>query len=76
MKQLFNDSDLENKAIERFEKLFDRHEFGNIVSKTSELYLSILEEENLELDIDVIIEIGEGYGHDLSNLNEEIEKNK
>lgn len=76
MKNLFQNADQHETFMSKFEVLFERHIKGNLSSKTADLYLSILEDEGVELDIDEIINMADEYDYDLSDLADEIENLK
>lgn len=75
MNELFNNPELETKMMNKFEVLFDRHTTGNISHKAADMYLSIMEEHGIELDIESIINLAEEYDIELTNFAEEIEEN-
>lgn len=73
MKNLFENVESEIKAVEKFEKLFDTHTNGDILYKTADLYLTLMEESGIECDVNHIIEIGENYGYNLDKLQDQID---
>jgi DNA polymerase I-like protein with 3'-5' exonuclease and polymerase domains len=75
MNELFQNPELESEMMNKFEVMFDRHTNGNITSKTADMYLSIMEEHGIELDIESIINLAEEFGFELENLQEEIDEN-
>jgi DNA polymerase I-like protein with 3'-5' exonuclease and polymerase domains len=75
MNELFQNPELESEMMSKFEVMFDRHTNGNITSKAADMYLSIMEEHGIELDIESIINLAEEFGFELENLQEEIDEN-
>jgi DNA polymerase I-like protein with 3'-5' exonuclease and polymerase domains len=75
MNELFHNPELESKMMSKFEVLFDRHTTGNITHKAADMYLSIMEEHGIELDIETIVNLAEEYDLVLENFEEEIEEN-
>ena len=75
MNELFRNPELESQMMNKFEVMFDRHTNGNITSKAADLYLSIMEEHGIELDIESIINLAEDFGFEMGNFQEEIEEN-
>lgn len=75
MNELFHNPELESKMLSKFEVLFDKHTTGNITHKAADMYLSIMEEHGIELDIETIVNLAEEYDLVLENLEEEIEEN-
>jgi hypothetical protein len=68
MNELFHNPEVEAKMLNKFEVLFDRYTSDNICHKTADLYLSIMEEHGIELDIETIISLAEEYDINLENL--------
>jgi hypothetical protein len=63
--------------MEKFEIVFDRAKNESMAkSNAVDLYLTLTEDENLDLDIEEIINLGESYGYDLTDFEELIENNK
>ena len=75
MNELFQNPELESQMMSKFEVLFDKHHTGNIIHKAADMYLSIMEEHGIELDIESIINLAEEYDIVLENFEEEIEEN-
>jgi len=73
MKNLFQNSDQQETYMAKFEVLFDKHIKGNLTHKAAELYLSIFEDYEYELDVDEIISMAEEHDYDISDLYEAIE---
>jgi hypothetical protein len=76
MKELFQNNELQEQLMSKFEVLFERHTKGNLTFKAADLYMSILEDEEVELAIDDIVQLAEQYDFDISDLSEEIENLK
>ena len=76
MKNLFQNSDQQETYMAKFETLFDKHVRGDLAHKAAELYLSILEDHEYELDVDEIVSMAEEHDYDISDLYEVIEELK
>jgi hypothetical protein len=73
MKNLFQNPDQQETYMAKFEALFDKHTRGDLTHKAADLYLSILEDYEYELDVDEIIALAEEHDYDISDLQETIE---
>lgn len=75
MKELFMNTT--EKYIENFEIIFDRAKNEKTaMSNAIDYYLTVTEDDEVDLDVDEIIEIAESYGFDFSDFEEQLEKNK
>jgi hypothetical protein len=75
MKELFMSTT--EKYIENFEIIFDRAKNEKTaMSNAVDYYLTVTEDDEVDLDVDEIIEIAESYGFDFSDFGEQLEKNK
>jgi hypothetical protein len=76
MKELFKENNTE-MYMEKFEIIFDRAKNENMAkSNAVDLYLTLIEDEGLDLDTNEIIDLAESYGYDLTDFEELIENNK
>ena len=75
MQKLFDDQSTALEFTSKLESMFDSNSNQNLLEKVAETYLVYLEEFGYEAHIEEIMELAEEYGHDLSNLEEEIQKN-
>jgi hypothetical protein len=76
MKNLFKETNTET-YMERLEIIFDRAKTENMAkSNAVDFYLTLIEDEDIHLDIDEVIDLAESYGYDLSDFEELVEKNK
>jgi hypothetical protein len=74
MNELFNNPEVESEMMQKFETLFDSGK-PNITQKAVDLYLTIVEDHGIELDMDSIINLAEEYDIELHNFEEEVDKN-
>jgi hypothetical protein len=74
MNELFNNPEVESEMMQKFETLFDSGK-PNITQKAVDLYLTIVEDHGIELDMDAIINLAEEYDIELHNFEEEVDKN-
>jgi hypothetical protein len=74
MNELFNNPEVESEMMQKFETLFDSGK-PNITQKAVDLYLTIVEDHGIELDMDTIINLAEEYDIELHNFEEEVDKN-
>lgn len=76
MNQLFKEDNTE-LYMEKLEIIFDRAKNESIAkSNAVDLYLTLIEDEGLSLDIEDIINLAESYGYDFCDFEELVEKNK
>jgi hypothetical protein len=75
MKPLFTEHN-ESEIMDKFALIFDRAK-NEAMAKSNALdyYLCLVEDENIHADVDMIVELAEEFGYDLSDLNEKIEEN-
>ena len=63
--------------LERFEIIFDKAKSEKMAkSNAVDYYLTLVEDENITLNVEEIIELAESYGYDLSDFEELLEQNK
>ncbi len=74
MNELFNNPEVESEMMQKFETLFDSGK-SNITQKAVDLYLTIVEDHGIELDMESIINLAEEYDIELQNFEEEVDKN-
>lgn len=75
MKPIFTEHN-ETEIMDKFAIIFDRAKSEDSAkSNALDYYLCLVEDENIHADVDMIVELAEEFGYDLSNLNELIEEN-
>ena len=63
--------------LERFEIIFDRAKTEKAAkSNAVDYYLTLVEDEDITLDVEEVIELAEMYGYDLSDFEQLIQENK
>jgi len=76
MKQLFKEENTE-VYMEKIEIILDRAKNESMVkSNVVDFYLTLIEDEDISLDIEEIIDKAESYGYDFSDFEELVEKAK
>jgi hypothetical protein len=76
MKELFKENNTE-LYMEKFEIIFDRAKNETMAkSNAVDFYLTLIEDEDISLDIVEFTNLAESYGYDLSDFEELIEKMK
>jgi len=76
MNELFKEDNTE-QYMEKFELIFDRAKNESMAkSNAVDFYLTLIEDEDISLDINEIIDLAESYEYDLSDFEELVEKNK
>lgn len=76
MNELFKEDNTE-LYMEKFEIIFDRAKNETMAkSNAVDFYLTLIEDEDISLDIEEITNLAESYGYDLSDFEELIEKMK
>jgi len=76
MKQLFKENNTE-VYMEKIEIILDRAKNESIAkSNVVDFYLTLIEDEDISLEIEEIIDMAESYGYDFSNFEELVEKSK
>ena len=76
MENLFKTTPTE-QYLERFEIIFDRAKTEKAAkSNAVDYYLTLVEDEDITLDVEEVIELAEMYGYDLSDFEQLVEENK
>jgi uncharacterized protein YabE (DUF348 family) len=76
MNKLFKEDNTE-MYMEKFEIIIDRAKNESMAkSNAVDFYLTLMEDEEVELDTEQIIDIAESYGYDFSDFEELIENTK
>jgi hypothetical protein len=76
MENIFKTTPTE-QYLERFEIIFDRAKTEKAAkSNAVDYYLTLVEDENVVLDVEEVIELAEMYGYDLSDFEQLVEENK
>ena len=76
MKQLFKEENTE-VYMEKIEIILDRAKNESMAkSNVVDFYLTLIEDEDISLDIEEIIDKAESYGYDFSDFEELVEKAK
>lgn len=69
MKELFTENN--DQILEKFEIIFDRAKSEKTAkSNAVDYYLTLMEDENIEINISEIITLAEDYGYDFSDFEE------
>jgi len=76
MKELFKEENTE-VYMEKIEIILDRDKNESMAkSNVVDFYLTLIEDEDISLDIEEIIDKAESYGYDFSDFEELVEKAK
>jgi hypothetical protein len=76
MENIFKTTPTE-QYLERFEIIFDRAKTEKAAkSNAVDYYLTLVEDEDITLDVEEVIELAEMYGYDLSDFEQLVEENK
>lgn len=76
MENIFKTTPTE-QYLERFEIIFDRAKTEKAAkSNAVDYYLTLVEDEDITLDVEEVIELAEMYGYDLSDFEQLIQENK
>ena len=76
MKELFKEENTE-VYMEKIEIILDRAKNESMAkSNVVDFYLTLIEDEDISLDIEEIIDKAESYGYDFSDFEELVEKAK